>query len=111
MGCAFPTSGDQKMPLSPPPHFYLTKTDHQANKNHQSMGTKAKLSISPPPWPHAHNPANTCVALRETCQRTLSCPEIQVQRAVYPLTRGEFLCTPELEGFEFVTIVLGASQK
>lgn len=34
-----------------------------------------------------------------------------MQGAAYPLTREEFLYTPELEGFEFVTTVLGASQK
>lgn len=36
---------------------------------------------------------------------------MQVQGAAYPLTREEFFCTPELEGFEFVTTVLEASQK
>lgn len=34
-----------------------------------------------------------------------------MQGAACPLSREEFLYTPELEGFEFATTVLGASQK
>lgn len=34
-----------------------------------------------------------------------------MQEKASPLTREEFLYTPELEGFEFASTVLGASQK
>jgi len=33
--------------------------------------------------------------------------KIQVQGAAWPLTREEFHCTPELEGFVFVTVCSG----
>lgn len=94
----------------PHPSLLSSKISPQAGTPHQSRGTKAGLSISAPhsplhmAQPHLGNPQGNL-------SEEIILPKIQMQGAACPLTREEFICTPELEGFEFATAVLRASQK
>lgn len=101
-----PLERKKKKASLPTSHFHLAKKITK-QRHHQSI----ELSIPPPPEPYARDPAHPCVALREAYQRRSSWPKPQVQGAAYPRTREGPLCAPERDVSEFVTTVLGASQK